>query len=33
MKAAVFNTPGEPLQIQEVDKPSIAPDEMRYLRN
>ena len=28
MKAAVFNTPGEPLQIQEVDKPSIAPDEM-----
>lgn len=28
MKAAVFNKPGEPLQIQEVDKPVIEADEM-----
>ncbi|MFT6437619.1 MAG: (R,R)-butanediol dehydrogenase/meso-butanediol dehydrogenase/diacetyl reductase [Candidatus Azotimanducaceae bacterium] len=28
MKAAVFNKPGEPLQIQEVDKPIIEADEM-----
>ena len=28
MKAAVFNKPGEPLQIQEVDKPVIKPNEM-----
>lgn len=28
MKAAVFNRPGEPLQIQEVDKPTIESDEM-----
>ena len=28
MKAAVFSKPGEPLQIQEVDKPIIEADEM-----
>ena len=28
MKAAVFNKPGEPLQIQEVDKPIIDANEM-----
>ena len=28
MKAAVFNKPGEPLQIQEVDKPIIEAEEM-----
>jgi 2-desacetyl-2-hydroxyethyl bacteriochlorophyllide A dehydrogenase len=28
MKAAVFSKPGEPLTIQEVDKPEISDDEM-----
>ncbi|HIG42528.1 MAG: zinc-binding dehydrogenase [bacterium] len=28
MKAAVFSKPGEPLTIQEVDKPTIATNEM-----
>ena len=31
MKAAVFSNPGEPLTIQDVDKPEISEDEMLVL--